>query len=232
MEDNLVQINFHGDAGQFLGKQWEIAGKTVSECLRGVEAGSKKLYKYLLEKEKENAKYEIIINGHEYIDGSKMDINNLETIKYSEFNLKRKLKTIDVVPVLEGAGRGALAALLILVAVVLIILDLAVFHTGYLTAVGVGLIIAGIGILLTKPPKIEDFREIEQGGKTSYLFSGPENVVGEGGPVPLVYGQILVGSQVITSAYVVRDYAIQPPEATVGGDGFWAPRNKFLGAKN
>ena len=114
MEDNLVQINLHGDLGEKLCPSWQIAGKTVSECLRGVEYGSKKLIKYLLDKEKENAKYEIIINGDDYIDGSKMDLNDLETIKYSEFNLKRKLKTIDVVPVLEGAGRGALAALLII----------------------------------------------------------------------------------------------------------------------
>ena len=35
----------------------------------------------------------------------------------------------------------------------------------------------------------------------SYLFSGPVNVINEGGPVPIGYGRLIVGSQVIMSTY-------------------------------
>ena len=38
----------------------------------------------------------------------------------------------------------------------------------------------------------------------SYLFSGPVNVLNEGGPVPIGYGRLIVGSQVIMSAYGVK----------------------------
>ena len=38
----------------------------------------------------------------------------------------------------------------------------------------------------------------------SYLFSGPTNVLNEGGPVPIGYGRLMVGSQVIMASYEVE----------------------------
>ncbi len=64
---------------------------------------------------------------------------------------------------------------------------------------GLGLIAAGIINLLSTPPKLEDFKGASRRG--SYLFEGPENTVGEGGPVPLVYGQLLVGSATVATTY-------------------------------
>lgn len=68
---------------------------------------------------------------------------------------------------------------------------------------GIGLIAAGVMVLLSKPPKFDDFRE--SGGyaqkKASYLFDGPANTIREGGPVPVGYGRLLVGSQVIQTDY-------------------------------
>ena len=40
-----------------------------------------------------------------------------------------------------------------------------------------------------------------------YLFSGPANIIGGGGPVPVGYGRAIIGSQVVSSAYVVRDFS-------------------------
>ena len=70
---------------------------------------------------------------------------------------------------------------------------------------GVGLVAAGIANLLTPMPEFGDFREIEGGGRRSYLFSGPENTVREGGPVFIGYGRLLVGSQVIQSSVQTFD---------------------------
>ena len=61
-----------------------------------------------------------------------------------------------------------------------------------------------VQLALMKPPKFDDFREIEETRKgQSYLFSGPQNTVNEGGPIPLGYGRALVGSQVVAQTYEV-----------------------------
>ena len=43
----------------------------------------------------------------------------------------------------------------------------------------------------------------------SYLFNGPVNIINEGGPVPIGYGRLIVGSQTIMSAYDVRKVLVR-----------------------
>ena len=70
---------------------------------------------------------------------------------------------------------------------------------------GVQLASQGIANLLAEPPEYEDFRDIEVGNKrASYLFNGASNTVNEGGPVPIGYGRLIVGSQVISVNQTVR----------------------------
>ena len=56
----------------------------------------------------------------------------------------------------------------------------------------------------------EFFRKIDngRGGTPSYLFDGPTNVVGEGGPVPVGYGRLLIGSTAIHGVMQVVEYPI------------------------
>ena len=71
---------------------------------------------------------------------------------------------------------------------------------GMAVVAGIGLLAAGVSNLLAEDPEFDDFREVEGGGRPSYVFSGPQNVVKEGGPVFIAYGRLLVGSQVIQAA--------------------------------
>jgi predicted phage tail protein len=51
---------------------------------------------------------------------------------------------------------------------------------------------------MMSPPKFDDFRKIqEDGSKPNYLFDGPSNILGEGGPVPIGYGKMKIGSQTV-----------------------------------
>jgi predicted phage tail protein len=206
MNDSLVLVNLHHDLGEEIGKTWELSVKSVAEAVRAIESITHKFYKYLLLKDKENIGYQIIVNGIP-LNTEGIDKNNLESIKNSELCLRyEKLQSIDIIPIMEGANSKTLgyvlSAILIVVGIVLSIVTAA--------AIGVPLIIAGLGLLITtllsKPPKFEDFREISQGGKTSYLYGGPANIIGEGGPVPVGYGRLIVGSQTVTASYVIREF--------------------------
>ena len=70
---------------------------------------------------------------------------------------------------------------------------------------GIGLVAAGIANLLQPMPEFDDFREIEGGGRRSYIFSGPENTIREGGPIFIGYGRLMVGSQVVQSSIETAD---------------------------
>lgn len=209
---NLVNIKLHGHLGAKIGENWNLAVLSVGEAVHAINCLTGKLYKYLTEKDKEGAKYRVLINGRDFKYNEKPSLDNLESIKTCELVMKNNLlETIDIVPVIEGAD-GDIGA--IILGAVLIIIGIFVPGLGVLGTMliigGIGLIAAGVINLLTSPPQFEDFRSANQ--RISYLFNGPVNVTNEGGPVPIGYGRLLVGSQVISASYEVTsvDAATKP----------------------
>jgi len=226
--DNLVKFRYHGKLGEEIGQEWDLFVSSVSEGFRATELISKKLYKFLLDKTQENSRYRIIINGEDYHTDNEPNLNNLDSIRNCELRMKKtNLKTVDVIPVLEGAGKVGNIFTAVLGAILIAVGIISFGSLGFLIPAGIGLLAAGAVGLLTKPPKFDDFREIEQGGKVSYLFSGPENVVGEGGPVFVGYGRLLVGSQVISASYVIRDFNTEDPTQYLT-DNYLYPRSLTL----
>ena len=76
------------------------------------------------------------------------------------------------------------------------------FATGIATAlslVGASLILGGIAQLLTPTPKLTQGADSEGDPRKSYSFSGVQNTSRAGVPVPVVYGETLVGSVVISA---------------------------------
>lgn len=209
----LTEINLHGRLGEEVGKKWNLAINSVSEAFRAIEILSKhKFYKFLSENDKKGVRYRVLINGNDFTYEEKPTLEKPETILNTELTMNfKKLDSIDVIPVLEGAKSGLLAAiagvLLIIVGILIVVGTL-----GGGTALGAGVIIAGLGLLaagvinlISSPPKFDDFRNIDSGGasRPSYLFNGPENITQEGGPVPVGYGRLIIGSQVISASYEI-----------------------------
>jgi predicted phage tail protein len=222
--NKLVKFKLHGNIWDEykIPTDWEFKADTLSKCIKLLEMNTKKFYKSLYEFDKKNIKYEVIINGRKFKPDKELTSENIKDVYNSELMMKYDdLETVDIVPVFEGADSDVIQAILGVILIVVGVL-ISVGTLGGGTPLGVAIIGAGLTLLasgvvglLTKPPKFEDFREIESGGKTSYLFSGPANIIGEGGPVPVGYGRLIVGSQVISAAYVVRDFNVADPSQIV-----------------
>ena len=212
---NLVEINLHGNCFNGLKPKYRLKVKNASEALHAINILSgRKFYKQLLENDQKNIKYEVLINKNPCLFPEKPDINKPETILNSElFADYETLKTIDIVPVIEGAEAlinpfsdihmVVSGIILVAVGVVLIATGAGAIFGVPLIFAGLGLLAAGIINLLTSPPKLEDFKGATRRG--SYMFDGPQNTVGEGGPVPLIYGQLIVGSQVVVQTYGITN---------------------------
>lgn len=107
--------------------------------------------------------------------------------------------------------------------------------TGFLTAgasvaigsIGTGLVLGGIAQMISPQPEVPTFGGVGDRGRTSpgqtsgatgpqgvsratsgvqsYAFTGPANTVGVGATIPLVYGQMQVGSHLISAKVKVSD---------------------------
>lgn len=206
---NLVKVKLHGDISKHLQNEWELSVRSVREAINAINSLTNNAFnKYFIDNNKLRAKYRVLINGRDFTTTeSEINEENAHMVTESEIYMKKgNLETIDIVPVLEAAdskGGGIFATIL---GIILIVVG-AVTGQAYLAIAGLGLLSAGVTALLTRPPK-SSFSPAPDGKQQSYLFSGPVNTIGEGGPVPVGYGLSLVGSQVISSAYKTTDYSI------------------------
>lgn len=194
----LTKITFHGNLAEALGqKDFKLKIDNVAEGLRAVDIISKrKLSKAIVENEKQNIKYKILTDDKNLFSKS---IDKAEDAEDSELFLNKTMKSIDIVPVLEGAGDDAKDVALVVGGAMMFGMGI---HTGSVTMMQIGAyaILTGMSNLLAEPPEFEDFREIQQTNKReSYLFNGPINTFNPGGPVPIGYGRLMVGS--LTIAY-------------------------------
>ena len=124
---------------------------------------------------------------------------------------------ISFVPVVTGAGAvGRIIAGVALIALSFGIASLAAgaalagslsgfalqaiaFGTQAGLLAGIGLAIGGVAQLLTPTPKVPQGADNQDDPRKSYSFSGIQNTSRQGVPVPIVYGETLVGSVVISA---------------------------------
>ena len=114
---------------------------------------------------------------------------------------------VRIVPVVGGAGSvGRILLGVALVAASFFIPGAAALTIGQMSigigttvaSIGATLVLGGVAQLLTPVPKLS--ATSEQDPRRSYSFSGIQNTSRAGTPVPVVYGEVLVGSIVISAA--------------------------------
>lgn len=227
----MTKIRLHGALGQECGQEHEIAIRQPREAIAAIEANTGKLYRYL--RAVKGTEYRVIINGTDH--GCVADLYLV-----GEYDL------IEIVPVPMGSGGGVWQAIL---GVVLIIVGAVLtFIPGfqavgyYVIGAGIAMLAGGVAQMLSPSPKLgtnsfaRTFRPQSQtlqqpeeersgrGGTQSYLFSGAANTQNPGGPVTLIYGQMIVGSHLVSMAIT----ASSVDSAVIGGskpappdDGFY-----------
>lgn len=220
--NKLIKLKLHGDLAK-IGAEWNFATKSVNETLYALNTLTNNSFtNYFIKNDKLKAKYRILINGKDFISPvEELNEENIEMINSSELVMqKENIETIDIVPFIENSDSKALGILSTILGVILIVVGIIIAVVGAfvgatplglaLIGIGLGLAAGGVAALLSRPPNAGSFKNPDLAGQESYLFSGPSNVIGEGGPVPIGYGRVLLGSQVISAAYKIINFVATP----------------------
>lgn len=162
---NLVKVKLYGPAAEKLGKnEWNLNVKSVAEALFAVNTLTHGKLNYYVESEcKNGVNYTVYANG-----------NKIEDVGYIEVNLENELKTVDIMPALEGS------IAMIVWMIIWAIVSAAVSY----------------GVSKLMQAKTEETPETNP----SYLMDGTSNLAKQGLPVPIGYGRMLVGSLVVSQA--------------------------------
>jgi predicted phage tail protein len=138
MNNTIVDVHLHGALIKGVGREhWRLAVTTVAEAVRAIDMLSQRsLTKHLMMTHKGDAnevQYKILVNERPFLAEEKPCTERPDTILDSELCMERtdgSLKRIDIVPIIEGAGK--MGMLLVVFGVLMIL-------TGGLAAAGVGL---------------------------------------------------------------------------------------------
>ena len=197
----LRKIKLHGELAEFLGQdEFEAVVKTTAEAVKFLITNFPKLEAYM-----SNRYYQVLVGDNE-LDKDQIH----DPIGKSE---------IHFVPVISGAGGNSFNRILLggaLIGASFLFPGAGLFGkagaeltggvvTGFaakvgtaLSAVGAGLVLNGVSEILFPLP-VPD--EPEDDPRISFNFSGVQNTSRAGTAHPIVYGEIVCGSVVI-SAYV------------------------------
>lgn len=203
----MTRVVLHGILGQVVGRpDWLLNVKGPAEALRAIEANTKKLFKFLADYKEGKALYRVVLDGK--------DFDNIEQLAFPH----KSYETIHFIPVIEGAESGGVwqtvvGAILLIAAVALFVFApegyfaehaLAALAVGMIFSVGASLTLGGIAQLIAGSPRSPRTNE-KPDNQPSYLFSGAVNTIRQGNPVPLCYGRMRTGSQVISVNLTATD---------------------------
>lgn len=129
-------------------------------------------------------------------------------------------KSISITPILEGTANDK-GIWEIIAGVVLVIAGAVyAYYTGDISIIlaGIGLLAGGISVLLAPSPPGQEPNK----NRASYIFTNPVNSQHQGGPVPYLVGELIIGSSVISADIAAKDIesgSSNPGSGTPHGTG-------------
>lgn len=194
-----VVVRFFGHISTAVAQQsWRLFVTSPAEALQAVNANSGgRLTEYLFEHQTDD--YHVLVNGEPV--GS---IEELSVMQYTPLN------SIDFVPAIKGAGGKGLgmviAGVLLLVLSFVIpgagiaaagLLKAAVITKTVLFGVGLSLAFSGVAAMLAPSPEVKEREKSDN--RPSYIFAGAVNTYQQGNVIPVGYGILRVGSQIVSA---------------------------------
>jgi len=183
----MTEIFLHGKLGKKFGRKFRFAISRPKDSISAIETIHEGFSQELIELAKIGQNYSIIADN-QLIEG------------VEDFAGKRKIKQIDIMPTICGAGIGALVTgVVALAAYVGTYGVVSALVSQLLLAVAFAAISFGIQALLSKPPEANAASSSASTSATSksFLFTNKENIKQQGNPVPIGYGRLRIGSAVV-----------------------------------
>ena len=182
----MREIRVYGRLAKFLGKRvFRAEVASAAEAVRFLVANFPQLERHMADQN-----YRVSVGGYD--------------LSVDELHDPAGEQQIKIVPVLAGAGAvGRIIAGVALLAVGFLVPGIGALGVQLIVGVGASLVLGGVAQLLTPVPQVyapgASGANNEKDPRKSYSFSGIQNTSRQGVPVPIVYGETLVGSVVISA---------------------------------
>lgn len=176
----LRKVKLYGKLAKFVGKRvLEADVSSAAEAVRFLLANWPALERHMADQH-----YRVSVGDYDLTADELHDPAGMQIIK--------------ITPVVAGAGTvGRIIAGVVLIGLSFIP-GVGALGVSLLLGVGSSLVLGGVAQLLTPTPTLSTGTDSETDPRRNYSFSSIQNTSRQGTPVPIVYGETIVGSVVIS----------------------------------
>ncbi|MCP1173039.1 tail assembly protein [Ralstonia chuxiongensis] len=193
MEQRIRTVRLYGKLGTRFGRRFELAVASPAEAIQALCVLLKGFRRELLESKDKGIAYAVFAGRR--------------NLSKDELELPPGRGEIRIAPILVGSKRGGI--LQTIIGAVLVVVGAVVSYFGGglgapLMKFGAVMMLGGVIQMLSPQPTGLSARDSPENG-ASYNFNGPVNTSAQGNPVPLLYGELEVGSAVISGGIFAED---------------------------
>lgn len=192
MREKIRTIRLYGKLGAQFGRVHRLAVRSTAEAVRALCVMIPGFERELNESKNKGVAYAVFIGKRN------IGADNLQEPTGND--------DIRIAPIVGGRKSGGIFQ--VVVGVVLVI---AGFFTGGATwgpalmMAGGAMALSGAMMMLSPQAKSQSADDNKDGTRASYNFNGPVNTSAQGKPVPLLYGEMITGSAVISGGIWTED---------------------------
>ena len=216
----MLKVFLHGRLGESVGKEWRFNVETVPEAFAAIDANTDKFYSFLMNEENIKDRYHVHFEDKNLLTEEEISLDGGLMVGSK--------KELHVVPLIEGEGKikkfvsrksTKLGFWALVTGVALGMGARGLENIGWdksaKLARGLSSIAYEIGIAMTIQGVIETLQDdpeppdvagtADPASSSSYIFQNPTNNIIQGVYVPVGYGRLRVGSNVISSSLFNSD---------------------------
>jgi predicted phage tail protein len=205
----LRTIHLGGSFGRRFGYKHRMAVDSPAEAIRALRSQFRGIDKYLIDSKDKGVGYVVFV-GKRNIDKDQLHDPCGDNV-------------IKIAPTIMG---GKSPWIRIIIGVILIAVSLMVDWSGTtatmigsaMFSMGMAMAMGGVVQLLTPQPKGMSSKD-RPDNQPSYNFNGPVNTQAQGHPVPILYGELIVGSAVVSAGITAVDQAYIPAAGSGAAGG-------------
>ena len=182
MKENTRSIRLYGALGARFGRMFRLVVSSPAEAVRALCIMVPGFERELMQSRERGITFAVFVGKR--------------NIAVDELRCPSGDDEIRIAPVLQGSKRGGIFQTVL--GAVMAAAGYAFGWTGggaIVGSMGLAMMAGGIGQLLAPSPK----------GLSSNVFDGPVNTEAQGGPVPLLYGEMEIGSAVGSAGIYAED---------------------------
>ncbi len=179
----LRTVRLHGELAERFGRTFTLAVRHAGEIAAALEVLRPGFKRALLASQADGVGYRLFVDEPACQDAERQLESRIDALRAD----LPDGAPVDIVPTPLGAS----GVVRVVIGVVLIVAGIFTGNPG-LVLLGIGYLAGGIAQILSKPPSLDDFAD-----QPGTAFGGLENTVQQGHPVPVLYGEAVIGSATI-----------------------------------